>query len=303
MILDDAFKRLRKVVECNFLHFDRHPEKTIQKCGDLQTRIFSFVAFECKPPVAIVFVGETDFHELASNDVDDGVKLRLRVLHSRHGIGVALEIRNHALQRFRAVCVIYVKRLQTLAGAERASITLEQGAERKKTFGCTGREASFATARRHENAIERSTRLIRPVRTTELLNRLISAPGKLKRHMASSTLILDTFIRLERNTGARRVGDDRDEFFTLLELSLLGHVHQLGVRGVRIVHTLSSHNLAVLLSDLMQLSASHLGDVLVSTAERDEIVERIWWKLQRVDRSKQKSADVHEMLVFDVIVR
>jgi hypothetical protein len=121
--------------------------------------------------------------------------------------------------------------------------------------------------------------------------------------MASSTLILDTFIRLERNTGARRVGDDRDEFFTLLELSLLGHVHQLGVRGVRIVHTLSSHNFAVLLSDLMQLSASHLGDVLVSTAERDEIVERIWWKLQRVDRSKQKSADVHEMLVFDVIVR
>lgn len=59
----------------------------------------------------------------------------------------------------------------------------------------------------------------------ELLNCFISVLGKFKCYMVLLMLILDMFICLERNIGVCCVGDDRDEFFILLEFFFFGYVY------------------------------------------------------------------------------
>ena len=70
------------------------------------------------------------------------------------------------------------------------------------------------------------------MRPAELLDGPVGAPGQLQGHVNPPLPVLNPPVRLQRDTAARRLGDDRHEFLALHEAVLLGAVEHLEGHGL-----------------------------------------------------------------------
>ena len=82
-------------------------------------------------------------------------------------------------------------------------------------------------------AIVWRTYLVAPVRSAELLDRLISRPRQLQRHMQAAPLVGCAPVRLQADASGGRIGDDRDQLAATLEGFALAHVDQLRIPHLR----------------------------------------------------------------------
>jgi len=219
------------------------------------------------------------------------------------GAGDDLEEQLHGPQ---APLRLKVKRRQAQAlGAHGgAAVPLRQRAQSLEPARHGGREAPLASDARNEELVLRRRRLVRPVRTAQLLDRLVRRPGQLERDVDAAALVADAAVGLERDARRGGLGDDGDELASGLELSLFEHVLHVQRLAVPRAPLLVDDAVRRFVAHHAALAARKLGDFGRTAEVGYESVQRIPGQAQRVRRRQEAAPHLapHRVRVREVVV-